>query len=106
MWRRVRSVNIAASESVDSLAVALVRLLTKEAADTNDGCRADAGALVDLAVRHLARIEQPGNVPALGHGPDFRRRTQVDQQPAHFLSALGRQQSVAQVVGQNFDVAR
>src|SRR6185437_5522750 len=100
MWRRVRSVSIAARKAVDGPPVAPVPLLAQEAADADDSRGADAGTLVDLAIRQLTRIEQPGDVPALSHGPDLRRRAQVDQQVPHLHLALGREKCIAQVVGQ------
>src|SRR5438270_4381915 len=106
MCRRVRSTDIIALQRVDRPAVALERLLPQEAPDAHDGRRADPRAFVNVAVRQIGAIEQPGDVPALRQRPEFRGRAQVAKQLPQLLASPRRQQCVAQLVRKLVDVPR
>src|SRR5438309_9175792 len=98
MCRRVRSDSIAASQAVDGSAIALVGLLPEEAADTHDRGRADARAVVDLAIGQLGLGKQPRDMPPLGQRPDLGRRAQVEQEQPQVLGIPCGQQCLAEVI--------
>jgi len=83
-----------------------MRFLPEKAADPDDGCRADARAVTDLAVRKIGGIEQARHVPSFREAPDFRGSTKIEQQPTHFITAAGSKKRVAEAIGQLLEIAR
>src|SRR5438270_3479020 len=102
MCRRSRSASIVGSlrrriECVERASIAEVRLLPQEASDSDDRGGAYSRRLVNVAIGHVAAVEQAGDVPSLREGADLLRRAKIGEQLRHLRFVGGREERGAQI---------